>query len=216
MCGRVTLATPAEVIAALYGIEIGDMPELVPRYNIAPTQPLLAVRSADGRPTASLLNWGFRTTGGLTINARVETASARPLFREAFARRRCLVPADGFYEWQVIGKRRQPFHFRRPDGRAFSIAGLWGEPLAPGEPAECVLLTAPARGEITAIHDRMPVILPDAGKDAWLRPDTRPGDLDALIAEADAGVVGTAVSLAVNDASYDAPDCLRPVPTFLG
>lgn len=215
MCGRVTLATPAEIIAALYDMEVGELPDVLPRYNIAPTQPMLTVREDGDGPRASLFTWGFLTDKKLTINARSETVARLPLFRESFQRRRCVVPADGFYEWQTIGKRKQPFHFHHPDGHPFSIAGLWTPSPRPTEPARVVLLTTAARGDIANIHDRMPVILGRPAARAWMEPDGRYPDLFRLLGESDGSVVGTPVSAAVNNASYDAPDCIRPAPTFL-
>lgn len=218
MCGRATLATPADVIAALYGILPEDMPELSPRYNIAPSQPLLTIRAdEDGRRT-SVYTWGFTSEKkGLTINARAETVARLPQFREAFAKRRCVIPVDGFYEWETIGKRKQPFHFHRADGRPFSIAGLWTPASDTAARGRVVVLTTAARGEIARIHDRMPVVLPQGAVADWFAPATRFRDLFAMLDPGDDGsTVGTPVSLAVNDASYDAPDCIRPAPTLLG
>ena len=215
MCGRVTLSTPADIIAALYDIELGEMPEALPRYNIAPTQPLITVRNDGDGNRASTYTWGFLANKKLTINARQETVARLPLFRDAFARRRCVVPADGFYEWQTLGKRKQPFHFHKQDGSLFSIAALWTPAADPRETPRVVLLTTAARGEIASIHDRMPVIVPRMNLAEWLSPDSRHTQLFSLLHGSDAEVFGTSVNPAVNNAAYDSPDCLKPAPTFL-
>ncbi len=213
MCGRFTLATPAEALVELLGL--AETPVLHPRFNVAPGQAVAAAgrRGPDRPPRLSLLHWGFeRERGGLLINARSETAARLPAFREAFRTRRCLVPADGFYEWQRREGRKQPFHVRRADGRPFAFAGLW-QPRPGREPAAaCVLLTTSPNELMAPIHDRMPVVLTGAACRAWIDPGPRdPLDLAALLLPWPAQdwvavPVGTRVNHVANDdASLIAP-----------
>ncbi|MBY0229521.1 MAG: SOS response-associated peptidase [Gemmataceae bacterium] len=163
MCGRFTLTRPPAEVADLFGVEI---PEIAPRWNIAPTQPVLAVR----RDGAALLRWGLvpswaqdLSIGVRMLNARGETVREKPAFRTAFAKRRCLVPADGFYEWRTVGKKRLPLHFRL--GGLFAIGGVWER----WRDVETVaLLTTQANDAVRVAHDRMPVIVPQQRWAAWL------------------------------------------------
>ncbi|HET8643904.1 MAG TPA: SOS response-associated peptidase, partial [Vicinamibacteria bacterium] len=127
MCGRFSLTASGEELAEAFGLE--EPPPLSPRYNIAPSQPVLAVRALEGRRRADLLRWGLAGPdpdhAGLLVNARSETAATRQAFREAYRGRRCLIPASGFYEWKRGREGPQPFHFRRRDGRPLAFAGLW-------------------------------------------------------------------------------------------
>lgn len=184
MCGRYSLTTPVDGIRRLFGFQ--ELPNLPPRYNIAPTQAVLAVlrgdglkdqEAADGAPRARLLRWGLIPSwskdpaiASKLINARSETVREKPSFKKAFQRRRCLMPADGFYEWKTIQGRKQPFRIRFADGEPFAFAGLWERWQAPdgGEIESCSILTAEAAPQIAAIHHRMPVILDPAAFDAWL------------------------------------------------
>ena len=153
MCGRIVLKSPASQIAAQFDLPAAP-PPLAPRYNIAPTQPVLAVRAdtADGR-RADLLPWGLippwspdPTVGAKMFNARSETVAEKPAFREAFAQRRCVVPVDGFYEWRKVGKGRHPHYFSRTDGRLLALAGLWERWEYPGGKVieSCSVLTTEA------------------------------------------------------------------------
>jgi putative SOS response-associated peptidase YedK len=176
VCGRFTLTAPA-ALADHFGL--ANLSCLKPRYNVAPTQPIAALRVGGGVRALALLRWGLvppwaadlRDAARL-INARAETVADKPAFRAAYRQRRCLVLADGFYEWQPLGKRRQPFHFRRRDGQPFAFAGLWErwQPLV-GEPVEtCAILTTTANPLVRPVHERMPVILAAADHDEWLDP----------------------------------------------
>jgi putative SOS response-associated peptidase YedK len=215
MCGRFTLTAPGDVVAEAFGLD--EVPELPPRYNAAPGTPVAALRAGAGAPRRlELLQWGWGggpSEGGaanLLINARSETAARKPAFRDALLGRRCLLPADGFYEWRRAGQRREPFHIRRPDGRPFALAALW-TPQPTGD-ALVVLTTAP-NAVVSPIHDRMPVILAPASIAAWLDPALRePGPLEALLAALpEAGLTARAVGPFVNDARNDGPRCLEPV-----
>jgi putative SOS response-associated peptidase YedK len=184
MCGRFTLRTPAERVAREFQLE--EVAEIEARYNIAPTQNILAVRhSPDGRE-AVWLKWGLipswakdATVGAKLINARSETVEEKPSFREAFKRRRCIIPADGFYEWQRIGNKKQPHYFQMKDERLFGFAGLWEKWLSPdGENlGTCSILTTEANEVLSPVHQRMPVILHPDDYELWLDEDVRKQDL---------------------------------------
>ena len=217
MCGRFTLTASGEELAEAFGLD--DRPELAPRYHIAPTQPVAVVRAGapgSGR-TLSLLRWGLlpRATAEPKrplINARSETVSSVPSFREAFARRRCLIPASGFFEWAGAGKKRQPWYFRMASGRAFALAGLWEPPFDPVEaPTATILTTEP--NEITRpVHDRMPVILAPGDYARWLDPQAAGlGALRPLLLPFPAqDMIAYPVEVVVNDPRHDDPSCITP------
>ena len=180
MCGRYTLRTAAEEIAAAFGVE--EMPAVEARYNIAPTQSVLSIRQSPGGREARWLKWGLipswakdTAMGARLINARSETVAEKPAFREAFKQRRCLIPADGFYEWQRRDGKKQPFYFRLRDERPFGFAGLWEKWRSPeGEVIEsCAILTTEANELLRPVHDRMPVILHPEDYQLWLEEDAR-------------------------------------------
>lgn len=181
MCGRFTLRTRLTLLVQLFRMQMHD--ELVPRYNIAPTQQVLACRqTADGSREGVSLRWGLipswakeEKIGSSLINARAETVAEKPSFRTAFKRRRCLVLADGYYEWKA-GTPKQPHFIHMADDRPFALAALWeswrGPKEAPlAEPLEtCTLITTTANELTAKVHDRMPVILPPEEYDYWLDP----------------------------------------------
>ena len=221
MCGRYTLATPnpAEVRGRF---PIGEAIEVRRRYNVAPGDEVLAVTTdKEGRSRGELLRWGLvpswakqPDTGLKMINARVETVGERPAYRRAFERYRCLIVADGFYEWrrQPAGPK-QAFHIARADGGLFAFAGLWS--IWHGEDGQtlrtCTILTTAANAAIAPLHDRMPVILAPEAESAWLEPADSPEHLRRLLGVLDpGGTVLRRVGPAVNDARYDGPDCLAP------
>ena len=189
MCGRYTLRTPLNVLAQQFLFELGDLPadfELKPRYNIAPTQTVAAVRrlEAGGPRQLALLHWGLIPSwakdaklAASTINARGETLAEKPAFRTAFARRRCLVLADGYFEWKAEGKKKLPLLFQLKSGQPFAFAGLWERWRGPaGTPEDapplesCTIVTTSANSLSANVHDRMPVILDPADYDLWLDP----------------------------------------------
>jgi putative SOS response-associated peptidase YedK len=187
MCGRYAFFSPAEAVRRTFALD--QVPELEPRYNIAPTQDVPAVRSGDeGSRAFALLHWGLvpkwakeRTIGNRMINARAETLAEKPSFREAFRRRRCLVVADGWYEWQVAAGGKQPWFIRMKDAQPFAFAGLWERWQDPdrGSTLEsCAIVTTDASASISKIHDRMPVVLAQGHWDRWL--DTAFSDTDTL------------------------------------
>jgi putative SOS response-associated peptidase YedK len=219
VCGRYTLATPDP--ASVRGrFPVGEAVEITQRYNVAPGDPVLAVTAdREGSPRGELLRWGLvpswskRPDGGLKlINARVETVAQRPAFRAAFERFRCLIIADGFYEWQrpASGPKRA-FHIARKDGGLFAFAGLWsiwrsddGAKLR-----TCTIITTAANPVIAPLHDRMPVILAADGEAAWLDPATPRAELGEILAGLPASKTSLRpVGAAVNDARYDGPECL--------
>ena len=221
MCGRYTLATPnpAEVRARF---PIGESVEVRRRYNVAPGDEVLAVTTdREGNPRGDLLRWGLvpswatrPDTGLKMINARVETVAERPAFRRAFERYRCLIIADGFYEWRRLpAGPKQAFHITRAGGEPFAFAGLWSIWHAPeGHTLRtCTILTTAAGAAIAPLHDRMPVILAPGAEVAWLERSQPPERLrDLLIGLSPEHTALRPVGPAVNDARYDGPECLAP------
>jgi putative SOS response-associated peptidase YedK len=225
VCGRYSLATPtpADVRARF---PVGESIEVRRRFNVAPGDDVLAVTAdREGSPRGELLRWGLvpswaeRPELGLKmINARAETAAQRPAFRRAYERYRCLILADGFYEWQRIpGAHKQPFHISSADQPLFAFAGLWSIWHAPdgGTLRSCAILTTAANAAVAPLHDRMPVILPAGAESAWIEPATRVAELAELLVPLEPSRTALRpVSTAVNDARYDGPECLAPpVPT---
>ena len=220
MCGRFTRTTPIRVLATLFDFTEG--PDLAPRYNIAPTQSIAAVRNVAEAPRRELamLRWGLipgwaddpKISYSL-INARSETAATKPAFRAAFKARRCLILADGFYEWQKQGKHKQPYCLRRQDGKPFAFAGLW-ERWHPGEEdavESATILTTSANDAMKPIHERMPVILSPADYPRWLEPKTPRAELESLLVPCPSDeLTAFPVSKWVNDPKHDDARCLEP------
>lgn len=206
MCGRYSLTSPGEAIAEALG-----MPEApprralaAPRYNVAPTQraPIVRAGPAGGGREWALASWGL---DGHHINARAETVNRQPAFRASFRSRRCLVPADGFYEWLKDGRHRQAYYLRRRDRRPFAFAGLW-------EGDEYTIVTCPPNELVAPLHDRMPVILAPAEQEIWLAARD-PKGAEAMLQPAPAsGWEAYAVGRAVHSPDHDAPDCIEPLP----
>ena len=224
MCGRFTLRAPASVVAAQFGLF--EMPPFTPRFNIAPTQPVAVVRrsSAKAEPQRELvwLRWGLIPSwakdpaiGNRMINARAETVAQKPSYRAAFRRRRCLVVADGFYEWARGGKPRQPYFIRMRDDRPFAFAGLWESWQGPDEgPIEsCTLLTTEPNSLLEPIHNRMPVILAEGDYARWLDPALqRPDALAPLLRPFSCeGMTAEKISTYVNSPAHDDPRCIEGV-----
>ena len=214
MCGRFTLRIDGELVS----IEWGWTKRLPthPRFNIAPTQPVWAVRYEDGEARPVELRWGLipawakdPSIGNRMINARAETLLEKPAFRQAFAKRRCLVLADGFYEWQGKGKGpKQPFWFRRADGGLITFAGLWDQWVSPdGEPIEtCTIITTSCNETLRPVHARMPVIIAPADRPAWLDCANPASAVASMLVPApDDLLVATPVSAAVNSPTNDGP-----------
>ncbi len=227
MCGRFTLTIDSSGLQAAFPDVLvpEDDPMFVPRYNIAPTQPVAAILNGE-TPRLRRLRWGLipfwaqdSKTGVRLINARAETLVEKVSFRTAFRRRRCLIPADGFYEWQRLsGGRKQPVYARLQSGGAFAFAGLWEcwSPLSVEETEEldsCTIITTAANELLQTIHSRMPVILPSSAYEAWLAPgDIEPHALQPLLRPYPAAEMSAhTVASTVNNPRNDSPDCVRTV-----
>lgn len=222
MCGRYTLKTPGKAIADLFGL--ASQPTLQPRYNIAPTQPVPIIRVLRTNPETKQrelvpLRWGLVPSwaddpaiGNRFINARAETVADKPSFREAFRQRRCLVPADGFYEWKKEGTKKQPVYIRRKDGQPFAFAGLWEEWERQGEVIEsCAIITTHANELMAEFHDRMPVILQPQDYALWLDPEVQdPTLLEPLLRPCPSEEMEVyLVSRLVNDPRNEDPNCVE-------
>jgi len=220
MCGRYALRAPPEVLREAF--ELGDVPETAPRYNIAPSQPVLIVRADDeGNRSAAWVRWGLVPAWSRgpdsrysMINARAETVAARPAYRSAYRSRRCLVPADGFYEWCRLDGGKQPWFIHRRDDGVFAFAGLW-ERWQPGDDRDpvvsCTILTVPANALMAPIHERMPMILPPDQWPAWLDRRSSTGALQELLQPRDDDeMIAAAISTRVNNPRHDDPDILLP------
>ncbi len=223
MCGRFTLATSPDQVGALF--DVRQVPEFEPRYNIAPTQdvPICRVIDPHGERRVDALRWGLVPfwaddikIGSRMINARSETASAKPAYRAAFKRRRCLVPTTGFYEWRSEDGGKQPYLFRREDRAPFALAGMWerwsGEE-ADGEVETFTIMTCDASELVAPVHKRMPVILEEQHFEFWLDPANQDKDaLDELLGPyAGEGMEAIAVSRDVNSPSNDRPELIEPL-----
>jgi putative SOS response-associated peptidase YedK len=236
MCGRFTLRTPATVLIEHFDLDVRDERQLAlfePRYNIAPTQDIIVVRAdPETRVRAgSPMRWGLvpswtkeMTSGPPMINARSETLAEKPAFRTALRRRRCLIPADGFYEWRQspgAGKgKKQPYYIHRPDGAPFAFAGLWelwkqrDDTIADSTKhlaiESCTIVTTSANSALQELHDRMPVVLAPNDYAAWLDPAVEdPAKLQYLLASCpDDELIAEPVSTHVNRVANDDPRCI--------
>jgi putative SOS response-associated peptidase YedK len=218
MCARFQFAPPEDWVEE-FGLS--EAPETPPRYNIAPTQDVVAVRGERaGARQARLLRWGLvprwaedPKMGNRLINARAESVSTRAAFRDSFRQRRCLVPAQGFYEWKRFGRAREPWLVRLKGGRTFAFAGVWDRWAGEGTAIEsCALITTAANPLVAPIHGRMPVILDHRAYAAWLDPDAEEGDLRRLLEPFSADAMEAfPVSTRVNSTAVDDPDLTRPV-----
>ena len=220
MCGRIVRTSPREVIRDAFGVEPPPEVDLAPRYNVCPGDALLTLAARrDGERRIGTLRWGlvpsFATdpaAGPRSINARAETVAERPAFRDAFRHRRCLVLADGFYEWRRDGTTRTPYFVFLRSRRPFAFAGIWERWRSPaGESlATCAIITCPPNALVAPIHDRMPVILPPAAHDRWLDPELE--DPRALLRPYPEGEMDVhPVSSLVNSPRNDSAECIRPV-----
>ena len=220
MCGRYTLTDPdPRLLRFRFGLSEEAKIEQEPRYNVAPTDPVLAIRlNRDGDRDPGILRWGLiphyadpDAFDRLLINARAETVVEAPAFRDAFQTHRCLIVADGFYEWREEETGKKPVWITRPSREPFAFAGLWAKAMrADGSSVHSCAIVTCAPGEVVApIHDRMPVILEPEAEAGWLDPGTRVGKLlDLLVPTEDLTV--TEVSDAVNDVRHDGPALIEP------
>jgi putative SOS response-associated peptidase YedK len=234
MCGRFTRSTPpAAIVEELreeLGVDLDPDVAAAPRFNVCPSENVLVVAraapgpgGAEGAAIAKIgwMKWGLvpwfahdPKSGPRSINARAETLATNRTFRDPFQRRRCLIVADGFYEWRRIGSERHPMFFRLRSRRPFVFAGVWdrwkpreGEPLV-----SCAIVTCPPNGLVAPIHDRMPVIVPPDERAHWLAADAAPADLAALLRPyPESEMEAYAVSRLVNTPKNDMPECVEPV-----
>jgi putative SOS response-associated peptidase YedK len=218
MCARYIAFTehvnPAR-LAGLFGL--ADVPALMPRYNVAPAQlvPVVGAKP-DGRRGMSNFRWGFvpswasDTNGPKPVNAKSETVAQSVMFADAFRRRRCLMPACGFYEWRAEGKRKLPLHYRMSDGEPFAFAAIWDCWRGSNGPLfTCALLTTTPNDLVKPVHDRMPVILPRDAYAAWLDPTADSDGLLALLAPYPADeMVAAPANPAMNKPTFEGPGCL--------
>ncbi len=227
MCGRYTLTTPMEAVRQLF--DFPERPNLVMRVNIAPSQEVAAVRlGAEGAATRHLvwLRWGLIPSwakepgiGNRMINARAENLAAKPAFRAAFRRRRCLIPADGFYEWKTERGRKQPYRIALQSGAPFAFAGLWERwegtgvgGAGDGAIESCTIVTTEANDRLRTLHHRMPVILAPEAYDLWLDPATPGAQAQALLRPAPSEwFTAYRVSPKINSPANDDPALIAPL-----
>jgi putative SOS response-associated peptidase YedK len=249
VCGRFTSTTSPSDLAAHFGAELFGAERFVPdqlsgeragasdpgpRWNVAPTTDVWVVRTDDGRRVLQLLRWGLvpswadsPAVGARMINARAETVASKPSFRRAFRSRRCVIPADGFYEWAVVPgqRRKQPWYFTDPGGRPLAMAGLHERWELRSEPAAttdgirvlhtCAVITTSADDIVGPVHERMPVVLDGDAVDVWLDPTVDdPRELEALLSAARRnGLVARPVGTSVNRVTNDGPDLIAEMVT---
>jgi putative SOS response-associated peptidase YedK len=227
MCGRFAFYSPHESVMRLFGV--GDGPPIEPRWNVAPTLYIAAVRERVHDPArhVSMLYWGLvpywakeKSMGARLINARGESLKDKPAFRDAYRRRRCLVLADGYYEWLRAGAVRQPYFIQQASGEPFGMAGLWERWREPGSESmleSCTIVTTGPAASIAHLHDRMPVIVPPAAHAEWLDPrNDAVEQLDRLLVPyADAELAARPVGRRVNDARNEGADLIDPLPAPL-
>lgn len=227
MCGRFTQRSNLHSLAEQFQFSLPADLVVEPRYNIAPTQDVPIVRRpAAGAPRQlALVHWGLipswakdSSSGAKTINARGESVADKPSFRAAFKRRRCLVIADGFYEWKKTGTGKQPYFIHRADDKPFAFAGLWehwsdNEPNGVSPLESCTIITTEANHLMRPLHDRMPVILDAADYDAWLDPalSDRERLESLLVPYAGEGFAATPVSTFVNNPRHEDSQCVAPL-----
>jgi putative SOS response-associated peptidase YedK len=239
MCGRMTQQTDPASIAAIFDAEVRDDPAILtaagagaaargaafqPRYNIAPTDPVLVVLQRDDGRLVEEVRWGLipswatkASEGARKINARAETVRTSPAFRIAFARRRCIVPSDGFYEWRRVDGARLPYLLHPPEAGVLAMAGLWSvwkDPATGVWVPSAAVITTDANRTVARLHDRMPVLLPREAWEDWLDPGTADlGHLESLLVPSPDDVLALRpVSRAVNDVRNQGPALIEPVP----
>jgi putative SOS response-associated peptidase YedK len=220
MCGRFTLKSPGRT--KFDGLIRSHFPPLFPRYNIAPSQAVVTIVQHDDVRSAALLQWGLipswsKEAKGI-INARAETLEEKPSFSESFQRRRCLIPADGFYEWKKSGKWKQPYYFQLKDAGPFAFAGIWDEWYR-GDLSinSCAIITTTANDLLAPIHDRMPVILHAKSYEAWLSGDTTLLRLKELLLPYPASeMTSHPVGSDVNKPEVDRPNLVERVDESAG
>ncbi len=221
MCGRFTLTANADLIQHTFGL--ADVPSnLAPRFNIAPTQPVAVVVAGENGRHFDIFRWGLipfwakdPAIGSRMINARAETLAEKPSFKHALRRRRCLILADGFYEWQKTPHGKQPVFIHLKDRRPFAFAGLWERWLAPdgSDVHSCTIITTQPNNLLKPVHNRMPVILPDDAHTDWLAMGEQSAQtLLPLLQPFPADEMAFySVATLVNSPANDSPECLNPI-----
>lgn len=220
MCGRFALATEKHVLEMLFRLDIQE--DLYPRYNIAPGQDVAIVRAApaENRKEIAFLKWGLvpfwasdQSIGSRMINARSETVTEKPSFREAFKKRRLLIPATGFFEWRKEDGQKQPYYICRKDQAPFAFAGLWENWQKGLEPLNtCTIMTTEPNALLSEIHNRMPVIIEQQQYDLWLDPQANRSELLDLLKPAMASeLMLFPVSTRVNNPANEAADLIEPL-----
>ena len=222
MCGRFVATSDPDQLALWFETDDRRTDELPASYNVAPTMPVYAIAEHAGRRHLVSFRWGLVPTwsedskaGARMINARVETVADKPAFRTALRRRRCLIPADGFYEWRVDQSGRTPFYIHRDGGAPLAFAGLWeGWKQPDGQWLRtCTIVTTAAAPRLRPLHERMPIVLPAMAWEQWLDRDERriPAVLPLLARPASDDLVWHKVSTAVNNVRNDRPDLIAAV-----
>lgn len=236
MCGRYVAAQDPAALAEEFGVTAPVEELLEPDYNVAPTKPVFIIVEANGERAMPVARWGLvpswakdASVGARLVNARVETAAQKPSFRDSVAKRRCLLPADGYYEWQAAtgpdaprgssGKpRKQPFYIHPADGSTLALAGLyawWRDPaLGEGAPwhLTCAVLTTEATGDLGRIHDRMPMTVARDDWERWLDPTVRLDPVSLLDPGMGEALIATPVATLVNNVRNNGPELIAPVP----
>ena len=219
MCGRFAITLPDDAMARLFdAAPANDLPP-VPRYNVCPTTPVAVAISAEGRRRYGPMRWGFiprwyksPTDGPLLFNARSETLAEKPAFAEAARKRRCLIPASGFYEWTKEGETRLPWYITRADGAPMVFAGVWQMWAAPdgARQATCAIVTATATGAMADLHDRVPVVLEPEDWPLWLG-ESGPGAARLMVPPTEGRLAFRRVGPAVNSNRAQGPELIEPL-----
>ena len=220
VCGRLVSSSPPDELARYFDADLEPGAELAANYNVAPTSEIFVVYQREDHRLLDAFRWGLvpswaknLSIGAKMINARAETLASKNAFRQAFARRRCIIPADGFYEWTKVPghKKKQPWYIHRPDGEPYAFAGLWERwRPEPGQPwvLSCSIITGAANDKMAEIHDRMPIVLPPERWQQWLDPGTTDvGNLQSLLVPAPPELVtfhpvSTEVNIASNRGAH--------------
>ncbi len=223
MCGRFVQSQEAENYGAYFQVDVIRTDAVLRSWNVAPTKQVYAVAEHDGERQLGTFDWGLvpfwakdRKIGARLINARIETAAEKPAFRDSFTARRCIIPAEGFYEWEPKDRGKLPHYFFAPDGQSLALAGLWSswkDPDSGDRLRTCTILTGEPNEVVQPIHDRMPVILPDTIWDSWLDPEVTDAGVirDLLASAAIPDLVEHAVSTLVNRVANDLPELIAPL-----
>lgn len=218
MCGRFALNTTEMELRAHFNAQNSFV--FKPKYNLAPNQIVpVIIFNQFNLPELVFMQWGFTPTWNKDpdaqkyINARIETVSEKPTFKQAFLQKRCLIPASGFYEWQLLNGRKQPFYVYLKNQALFGMAGIWAAPTEEGVFPTCAILTesSPEGSKMAAIHERMPVIMSPSSYAAWLNPRAKVAEITEALLLKQMAIACFSVSLQVNSPKFDSPDCIRPL-----